>query len=73
MSCKEVVTFQLDMGASISLLSRVVTRLRTRMVASGVKPGRGSCGRDSSTTALIPLGSRQQPSVTAAAAAFCDW
>jgi hypothetical protein len=28
MSCKEVVTFWLDMGARISLLSRVVAALR---------------------------------------------
>jgi len=36
MSCKEVVTFWLDMGAPISLLSRIVARLRSGSVAYGV-------------------------------------
>jgi hypothetical protein len=34
MSCKEVVTFWLDMGAPISLLSHLVAGVRPSMVAS---------------------------------------
>lgn len=40
MPSKEVITFWLDMGAPISLLSRVIARLRSTRVACIVKSAR---------------------------------